>query len=58
MDLPLIWFCLRGVLLAGHAILDGFDLGVGILHPLARALGQGIPLLKPGGHAAIGCSRG
>ena len=27
---------LLGVLLAGYAMLDGFDLGVGILHPLAR----------------------
>jgi cytochrome bd ubiquinol oxidase subunit II len=31
--LALIWFGLLGVLLAGYAILDGFDLGVGILHP-------------------------
>ena len=36
MDLHLIWFVLLGVLLTGYAILDGFDLGVGILHPLAR----------------------
>jgi cytochrome d ubiquinol oxidase subunit II len=36
MDLQLIWFGLLGVLLAGYAVLDGFDLGVGILHPLAR----------------------
>ncbi len=36
MDLQLIWFGLLGVLLAGYAILDGFDLGVGILHPLAK----------------------
>jgi cytochrome d ubiquinol oxidase subunit II len=36
MDLQTIWFVLMGVLLAGYAILDGFDLGVGILHPLAR----------------------
>lgn len=36
MDLNLIWFGLLGVLLIGYAILDGFDLGVGILHPLAR----------------------
>jgi cytochrome d ubiquinol oxidase subunit II len=36
MDLPTIWFGLLGVLLAGYAILDGFDLGVGILHPLAK----------------------
>jgi len=37
MDLPLIWFILLCVLLAGYAILDGFDLGVGMLHPLARS---------------------
>jgi cytochrome d ubiquinol oxidase subunit II len=28
-----IWFGILGVLLAGYAVLDGFDLGVGILHP-------------------------
>jgi len=32
MDLPIFWFVLLGVLLTGYAILDGFDLGVGILH--------------------------
>lgn len=31
--LTLIWFGLLGVLICGYAILDGFDLGVGILHP-------------------------
>lgn len=36
MDLNLIWFILLVVLLAGYAVLDGFDLGVGILHLLAR----------------------
>lgn len=36
MDIHAIWFMLLGVLLAGYAALDGFDLGVGILHPLAR----------------------
>ena len=36
MDLHIVWFVLLGVLLAGYAVLDGFDLGVGILHPLAR----------------------
>lgn len=34
--LALIWFGLLGVLLIGYTILDGFDLGVGILHPIAR----------------------
>lgn len=32
LDLNVIWFILVGVLLAGYAILDGFDLGVGSLH--------------------------
>jgi cytochrome d ubiquinol oxidase subunit II len=35
MDIHNVWFVLLGVLLAGYAILDGFDLGVGILHLLA-----------------------
>ena len=32
-SLATIWFMLLAVLLTGYAILDGFDLGVGILHP-------------------------
>jgi cytochrome d ubiquinol oxidase subunit II len=36
MSLNTLWFILLGVLLAGYAILDGFDLGVGILHPGAH----------------------
>lgn len=36
MSLRDLWFVLLGVLLAGYAILDGFDLGVGILHLGAR----------------------
>lgn len=28
-----VWFLLIGVLLAGYSILDGFDLGVGVLFP-------------------------
>lgn len=32
IDLQVIWFLLVGVLLVGYAILDGFDLGVGMLH--------------------------
>jgi len=35
-DLNTIWFLLIGVLLAGYAVLDGFDLGVGVLHLFAR----------------------
>mgnify|MGYP003621236822 FL=1 len=32
MDLNTIWFILIVAILAGYAILDGFDFGVGILH--------------------------
>jgi cytochrome bd ubiquinol oxidase subunit II len=32
LDLNTVWFVLVGALLAGYAILDGFDLGVGALH--------------------------
>lgn len=32
MDLNTIWFILVGVLFIGYAVLDGFDLGVGVLH--------------------------
>jgi cytochrome d ubiquinol oxidase subunit II len=34
MILDLIWFVLVAVLVAGYAMLDGFDLGVGFLHLL------------------------
>lgn len=36
MDLNVLWFVLLGILLAGYAILDGFDFGVGMLHRVAR----------------------
>jgi cytochrome bd ubiquinol oxidase subunit II len=35
--LTVIWFLLLGVLLIGYVVLDGFDLGVGILHPIAKS---------------------
>jgi cytochrome d ubiquinol oxidase subunit II len=35
-DLPTIWVALISVALLGYVILDGFDLGVGILFPLGR----------------------
>lgn len=37
MDLNTVWFVLFMVLLAGYAVLDGFDLGVGVLHLLAKS---------------------
>ena len=36
LDLNTLWFVLVGVLLTGYALLDGFDLGIGALHLLAR----------------------
>jgi cytochrome d ubiquinol oxidase subunit II len=35
--LAVIWFLIEGALLIGYPILDGFDLGVGILHPFVPA---------------------
>ena len=32
IDLNTTWYLLFGVLIVGYAILDGFDLGVGVLH--------------------------
>ncbi len=37
MDLNAIWFVLVAVLIAGYAVLDGFDLGVGALSLFARS---------------------
>jgi cytochrome bd ubiquinol oxidase subunit II len=36
MDTHVIMFMLLGILLVGYGVLDGFDLGVGILHLCAR----------------------
>jgi cytochrome d ubiquinol oxidase subunit II len=33
MWLNIVWFILFGIIVAGYLILDGFDLGCGILHP-------------------------
>jgi cytochrome d ubiquinol oxidase subunit II len=35
LDLPLIWFALIGTAIFLYVLLDGFDLGVGILFPFA-----------------------
>ena len=32
MDLHILWFVILGLLMAGYGILDGFDLGVGVVH--------------------------
>lgn len=49
MDLNTVWFLLIGVLLAAYAALDGFDLGVGVMHLFARSEQQ-----RRTGMAAIG----
>jgi cytochrome d ubiquinol oxidase subunit II len=36
MDLNTLWFVLLAILLTGYAVLDGFDLGVGVLHLFTR----------------------
>ncbi len=32
IDLRVVWFLLLGLIVTGYAVLDGFDLGVGMLH--------------------------
>ena len=27
-----VWFCLVAIMIAGYVVLDGFDLGAGIIH--------------------------
>jgi cytochrome d ubiquinol oxidase subunit II len=46
LDLPTVWFVLIGILLVGYAVLDGFDLGVGILHVFARGETERTPLIE------------
>ncbi|MEO0322115.1 MAG: cytochrome d ubiquinol oxidase subunit II [Myxococcota bacterium] len=36
LDLQTLWFFILGALITGYAILDGFDLGVGLLQPFVR----------------------
>jgi cytochrome d ubiquinol oxidase subunit II len=36
LDLNIVWFVLVGVLITGYAVLDGFDLGVGMLQPFVH----------------------
>src|SRR5690348_9289426 len=38
--LPVIWAAVIGVAVAMYVVLDGFDLGVGILFPLASSEGE------------------
>ena len=33
MWLNIVWYVLFVVIIAGYLIMDGFDIGVGILHP-------------------------
>ncbi len=40
MDLNTIWFILVAVLIGGYAVLDGFDLGAGVLHLFSRSEGE------------------
>jgi cytochrome d ubiquinol oxidase subunit II len=41
MDLQLTWYVLVAVLIAGYAVLDGYDLGIGALYPfLAHGTGE------------------
>jgi cytochrome d ubiquinol oxidase subunit II len=32
MDMETLWFCLVAIMIAGYVVLDGFDIGAGIVH--------------------------
>lgn len=36
MDLAVIWFCIIGLAVLAYIVLDGFDLGIGILFPAVK----------------------
>ena len=40
MQLNVIWYVLFVVIIAGYVVLDGFDMGVGILHLLVAKNGK------------------
>jgi len=42
LDLPLVFLALMGLAILAYVILDGFDLGVGILMPLASSAQQNV----------------
>ncbi len=42
MDLPLVFMALMGIAVLVYVILDGFDLGVGMLMPAATAEEQSV----------------
>lgn len=48
LDLPLIFACLMGLAILAYVILDGFDLGVGILLPLAPRENQDLMVASIG----------
>ena len=54
----IIWFCLVAVMIAGYVVLDGFDIGVGVLHLLARAQRRGTARADPVYRARLGRERG
>ena len=55
---PTIWFLLIGVLIAGYAVLDGFDLGAGILHLFVAADRRGAAAVIDGHRPGLGRQRG
>ncbi len=45
--MEILWFCLVAIMIAGYVILDGFDLGAGILHlAVARSDGERRAVLR------------
>ena len=58
MTLGIVWFILVGVLIAGYAIFDGFDLGVGILYPFLGKSEEDKTVMRTRDRAGVGRQRG
>jgi len=55
LDLPFIFMALMGLAMLAYVILDGFDLGVGILLPLAprHAVGIAVATYRDSVHVGL-----
>ena len=49
--LPLIWAAVIGTAVAFYVILDGFDIGIGILFPFARNAMPASDVIAPTGNS-------
>ena len=57
MSLADLWFVLFVAIIGGYIVLDGFDLGVGMLHPFAAKEDRERRIQEAAAHAALALLR-